>query len=207
MPADLLLRLRGDDAAVSEVVGFILMFAISAIILVLSMQAFNKAQDGSNDLLAAVELKNIANRISTRIVQAGIVSQEFPDATFEVVVRIPEEVAGYRYTIEFRDRNPSAADPYQGAFGINDPNAEPIVYLRTQGDPLGAEGGTVITGESSLFKVEDVEVRNLAVYLEPGQVWASEGAVTIRYWLETDPIGGNDDGSIEGHLEILGGVA
>jgi len=193
------MTLLRDEAAVNEVLGFILMFALSSIILIFSLRAFTTAQDSSNDLVAAVELKNIANRISARLVQAGNVGQEFPQAEFKVVIRLPDEIAGYRYTIQFRDRD--------DVLGINDPAADPIVYTATDGSPVGtATQGTLLTGEASIFNVDEVKVNDERIFLESGTVRSSAGAVTIHYWYETTPGGGSDPAVLEGHLAIKEGA-
>lgn len=166
---------RGDDAAVTEVLGFILMFALSAFILIVSMRSFNAAQDNSNALVGAVELRNIANRVSSRVVQAGIISQEFPQAEFSVTVKVPDEIAGYRYGVQFRDRDGTA---------LSDPPVNPIVYVATRGENLYGEG-TLVTGEASIFRVEEITVNSQPIQLQSGEVLSGAGAVTVHYWYDT----------------------
>lgn len=87
------------DEAVQEVIGFILMFALSSIILLISVQSFTTAKEDSEAVLAAAEMKAIATRVSSRLVEAGLVSQDFPDARFNVTLDIPRQVAGYEYIV------------------------------------------------------------------------------------------------------------
>lgn len=94
--------LCADEGAVQEVVGFILMFALSSVILLISVQSFMGAKESSEEVLAGVELKAIATRVSSRLVDAGIVAQDFPDATFTVTLSVPRQVAGYEYEVEAR---------------------------------------------------------------------------------------------------------
>lgn len=97
--------LRRNDAAVSEVVGYILTFALSAIILLISVQSFTVARQNSDAVVTAVELKAIANRVANRIVEAGQISDEFPNATYTVTVNIPQDLNGHPYFIQvFPDR-------------------------------------------------------------------------------------------------------
>ncbi|MBI4393519.1 MAG: hypothetical protein HY556_06960 [Euryarchaeota archaeon] len=90
--------MRLGDAAVSEVVGFILMFALSVVILVVSMQAFNVIRDSSRDLSDASELRLFAVQVASEAALFGKVSNDFPNATFESVIRAPE-VQGRDYYV------------------------------------------------------------------------------------------------------------
>lgn len=93
-------RLIRNEDGVTEVVGYILTFALSAIILLISVQSFTVARQNSEAVITVVEMRNIANRIATRVVEAGLAGQEFPNATFEVVVNIPKEFNGREYSIQ-----------------------------------------------------------------------------------------------------------
>lgn len=169
---------RGDDGAVTEVIGFILMFALSALILIVSMRAFNAAQANSNDLVAAVELRNIANRLSSRVVQAAIVSQEFPHADFDVTVKVPMDIAGYHYSVRFRDRDGTGLTPL-----------DPIVYAVTEGENLYGQGAA-ITGEASTFRIDQVKVENVnggaaaPIVLASNKVHSNTGAIRVHYWYD-----------------------
>lgn len=88
------------DEAVSEVIGFILMFALSSVILLISVHSFTAAKNDSAAVLAAAEMKSIATRVSSRLVEAGLVSQDFPEAKFNVTLEMPRQVAGYEYKVE-----------------------------------------------------------------------------------------------------------
>lgn len=93
-------RFVADDAGVNEVVGYILTFALSAIILLVSIQSFTLARENSDSVITGVELKTIATRVSTRVVEAGLMSQEFPNSTYTVVVQIPKDLNGHPYYID-----------------------------------------------------------------------------------------------------------
>ena len=178
--------MKRDDGAVTEVLGFILMFALSALILIVSMRAFNAAQANSNDLVAAVELRNVANRLSSRVVQAAIVSQEFPQADFNVTVKVPPEIAGYRYTAQFRDRDGPTLTP-----------TNPIIYVATEGENLVAQG-SLVTGEASTFRIDQVEVGGAPIVLSPAIVNSGPGAIRVHYWY--------DMATGLGHLEFKEGT-
>lgn len=92
-------RLGRDDTAVSEVVGFILSFALSAIFLLIAMNSFWVAKENTDGVVTAVELKTIANRVAARIVEAGLAAQEFPNATLSVALPLPQELNGHGYYV------------------------------------------------------------------------------------------------------------
>ncbi len=92
--------LRRDDRGVSEVIGFVLSFALSAIFLLIAMNSFWAAKDNTDGVVTAVELKTIANRVAARVVEAGITAQEFPNATLHLTVALPQELNGHLYYVE-----------------------------------------------------------------------------------------------------------
>lgn len=88
-----------DDEAVSEVIGFIMMFALSAIILIFTLRAFDITHTRTREASAEVQLQGLADRVSSRVVQAGLVAERYPNATLEVRVDLPESVEGFGYTV------------------------------------------------------------------------------------------------------------
>ena len=82
--------LRHAEEAVSEVIGYILMFFLSSAILMLSMQAFLFSRHTTDDLRTASELNLIAERMAGEIAQAGIVASDMPDAVYESTVKLPD---------------------------------------------------------------------------------------------------------------------
>lgn len=90
---------REPDTAVSEVLGFIMMFALSAIILIFTMRAFDITHTRTREASAEVQLQGLADRVSSRVVQAGLVSERFPNSTFDVEVDLPERVEGFDYRV------------------------------------------------------------------------------------------------------------
>ncbi len=93
-------QLSRDDRGVTEVIGYILTFALSAIILLISVQSFTVARENSDAVTTAVELKAIASRVATHVVEAGLISQEFPNSTYDVTINVPQDLNGHGYTIE-----------------------------------------------------------------------------------------------------------
>jgi hypothetical protein len=91
--------LRRNDDGVSEVIGFVLSFALSAVFLLIAMNSFWVAKDNTDGVVTAVELKTIANRVAARIVEAGLSAQEFPNATLNLTVALPQELNGHLYYV------------------------------------------------------------------------------------------------------------
>ena len=89
----------GDDRGFTEVLGFILSFALSAVFLMIAMSSFYTARSNTDSVLAASELKSIADRVASRIVEAGLVGQEFPNATINLTVVIPQDINGHPYQV------------------------------------------------------------------------------------------------------------
>lgn len=81
---------RASDEAVSEVLGYILMFFLSSAVLVLSLQAFLQSRDATTDLQVANELRLLSDRVANEVLQAGLVAGEFPNSTYELTLALPD---------------------------------------------------------------------------------------------------------------------
>lgn len=93
------MRLSRDDRGVTEVVGFILSFAISAIFLLIALNTFYTAKGNTDAMVQGVELKTIADQVASRVVEAGLVGQEFPESRMDLALDIPQTINGVSYTI------------------------------------------------------------------------------------------------------------
>jgi hypothetical protein len=102
-------RLRRNDDAVTEVIGYVLSFALSAIFLLIALNIFTAARANTEDVVTGVELKSIADRVSARIVELGLVSQEFPATRMNVTLAIPQSLNGRLYTITAHPTNVTVA--------------------------------------------------------------------------------------------------
>lgn len=91
--------LRRDDGAVTEVIGYVLSFALSAIFLLIALNLFYGAKGNTEQVVDGVELRSIADRVATRIVEAGLVSQEFENATLNYTINIPQSLNGRPYWV------------------------------------------------------------------------------------------------------------
>lgn len=90
---------RMDDEATSEVVGYILSFALSSIFLLIALTTYYQASGNTDSVVTAVELKAIADRVATRVVDAGLVAQEFPNASLNISMDLPQTVNGHSYLV------------------------------------------------------------------------------------------------------------
>lgn len=93
--------LRRDDGAVSEVVGFLLVFAILSMILILSMVAFNEIQDRAEAAVVAVEAESVAQRVASAVVNAALFAERHgsTDATYLQPLELPEDLEGHAYVV------------------------------------------------------------------------------------------------------------
>lgn len=148
-----------DDSGVSEVVGYILTFALSAIILLISVQSFTLARSNSDSVIMAVELKSLATRVSSRVIEAGLVSHEFPDATYSVTIQIPKDLHGVPYYIE----------AYQGVSG------NPSAIYAISYDQSIVTSASILRLEETGLQIE-------------GRVESSEEHVVITYTANTGKI-------------------
>lgn len=100
---------RRNDKAVTEVIGYVLSFALSAIFLLIALNVFSAARGNTEHVVTGVELKTIADRVAGHVVELGLVSQEFPNATMEIRLVIPQSLNGKLYTVTATAAKVSAA--------------------------------------------------------------------------------------------------
>lgn len=93
-----------DDRAVSEVIGFIMMFALSALILVFTMEAFDVTNTRTKRASAGVQLQAFADQVSSRVVQAGLVANQYENTTFAVEITMPPSIEGNSYVVTGTNR-------------------------------------------------------------------------------------------------------
>jgi hypothetical protein len=93
------MRGRRDDEAVTEVIGYVLSFALSAIFLLLALNIFWAARENTENVTTGVELKTLTDRVAARIVEMGAISQEFPNATMNMTINIPQMLNGQTYEL------------------------------------------------------------------------------------------------------------
>lgn len=102
-------RLFRSDEGVTEVIGYVLSFALSAVFLLLALNVFWAARANTEHVTTGVELKAIADRVAARIVELGLISQEFPNAHMNASIDIPQSFNGRLYTIVAIKENVTAS--------------------------------------------------------------------------------------------------
>lgn len=70
--------------------------------LMIAMNTFFLAKNNSDDVVTAAELKTIADRIASRVVEAGFIGQEFQNATLNLTVNVPQDLNGHPFYVEAR---------------------------------------------------------------------------------------------------------
>lgn len=93
-------RARVDDDAVTEVIGYVLSFALSAMFLLIALNVFHAARGNTEQVVTGVELKAISDKVASDVVDMGLVAQEFPNATMETSIDIPQSLTGRLYTVK-----------------------------------------------------------------------------------------------------------
>lgn len=127
-------------------IGFILAFAISAVLLVVSVQAFSRARETTESIVTGVELRGIANRVATRISQAGVVAQELPNATITFRIPVSTDLGGTPYHATAYSTNVTAfttGELLEGNATLY--KLHVIPYLRIGGEAQSSTGWMNIT--------------------------------------------------------------
>ncbi len=94
-----------DRRGVSEVVGYMIAFGMSSIILVMSLAAFNMMRDHTGDLVADRSVNEVANRVSFAVDEALQAGAQFPESEFSRSLRLPQLDNHESYTVEMGSEN------------------------------------------------------------------------------------------------------
>ena len=90
----------GDDRAVTEVIGQILVFGILSMVLVLSMLAFDVASTNAKERGALLQAEGIAQQVASVGVEASLfVEGRAAGTTYERSMKFPQDLEGSAYTI------------------------------------------------------------------------------------------------------------
>ena len=87
------------DDAVSEVIGFLLTFAIISFILLVSMLAFNDAQQRAEGRLIEIQGASAAQRVAAASVDLALFVSDHPYNT-SVAIDLPTELQGISYSVK-----------------------------------------------------------------------------------------------------------
>lgn len=80
---------RRKDAGAQEVIGYILTFFLSSVVLLFSMNAFTVTRGGSQALQSAVELELVADKVASNVARFAEYAQSVPNATASTLLRLP----------------------------------------------------------------------------------------------------------------------
>lgn len=102
-----------DERAVSEVVGYLLVFGILAVVLVLSMVAFNILNERAQTSVVHLEAESAAQRVASSAVNAALFAETHDAATstYEHPLDLPTDLEGHAYTVYLEAANTGSADP------------------------------------------------------------------------------------------------
>ncbi len=89
---------RSNDDAVSEVIGFLLTFAIISFILLVSMLAFNDAQQRAENRLIEIQGASAAQRVAAGAVDLALFVSEHP-YNVSIAIDLPTELQGISYSV------------------------------------------------------------------------------------------------------------
>lgn len=92
--------LRHDDEGVSEVVGYLLVFGILSIVLVLSMSAFAVGQEAAQSRAVQLRAESAAARVAGVVVQTAVLwEQQGTGFAVAHLVDLPQDLEGRGYTV------------------------------------------------------------------------------------------------------------
>lgn len=100
-------RPGGDERAVSEVLGFLLIFLILSIVLVLSMLAFNALHDRAEAQVVELRAQSVAQRVAASAVDAALFAEghAVSTSTYQHPIDLPADLEGHGYRV-YLDASP-----------------------------------------------------------------------------------------------------
>lgn len=103
--------LSSDGAGVAEVVGYLLVFGILSLVLVLSMSAFGVAQQGAKERVVQLRAESAAARVAGVVVQTSILAEkQGSGAAVSYLVDLPEQLEGLDYRVALQPKDATHAD-------------------------------------------------------------------------------------------------
>jgi len=148
-----------DDRGVTEVIAYVLMFGIGALVLTFSMNLLVDAQSRGNDLAEAKQNAQVAQVTASLTEQAANVAQRAANATFATSFDMPKSIRSQGFTVSYEVSNSGC--PYEANVTVDSPR-----------DHLGTN--------VSLGDVSNVTVRDTCLRLS-GDVHSSARQAQIRF--------------------------
>ncbi len=93
-------RYANDERAISEIIGYILVFAIISILLVLAMVAFNKLQNDAHDNVTELRAKSAGTRVASLVSKVSLLAEsQASTIAVRFVADLPADLEGYDYVV------------------------------------------------------------------------------------------------------------
>ncbi|MCD6237522.1 MAG: DUF2341 domain-containing protein [Thermoplasmata archaeon] len=96
-------NLLKNKRAVSEVVGYILMITIASTVLAATIYTSSQIIDRKITEVGSYQAKALANQIADAIVDVTWIKRSLPDANYERIIKLPDDIAGLSYYIQLTD--------------------------------------------------------------------------------------------------------
>ncbi len=95
-------RLGSDASGVSEVIGYILSFAILSTVLLVALLTFNSARAQAEERVTEVEVASIAHRVAEAVIQVGVYAEAHAGSSPEVTLRLelPAGIGSRGYSVD-----------------------------------------------------------------------------------------------------------
>lgn len=101
--------LRGDREGVTEVVGYLLVFGILSVVLVLSLSAFTVAQEAARGRVVELRAESAAARVAGVVVQVALLAEQQGSGTVVAFsVDLPGQLEGRDYRVHLDEKLPAA---------------------------------------------------------------------------------------------------
>lgn len=95
--------LLSDDRAVSPLVAYILLFAVTSGLVVVELSAMSTLLDDRHRAAATLQLEDLAHRVANALEEAFHVIDENPDATYTKRLPLPGTIRGFDYHVDVNE--------------------------------------------------------------------------------------------------------
>jgi hypothetical protein len=113
-PARVTRGLRRDEAAVTEVLSYILTFGILSVVLVMSLVAFESERQEKADDIARLQADAAAQQVSSIIVETSLFRErQTGTATMDRILELPYDFEGRNYKVRLLHATASRVDQVQ----------------------------------------------------------------------------------------------
>lgn len=121
--------LLGDTRAVSPLIGYILTFAITSMLVLTVIWTSSDVLDRRHKAAARLQLEDLAHRVANAVEEAFHVVDANPDADYRKRLPLPREVRGFAYVVEVNETDVfvNASNPdVVGHTVLHNPKEHPV---------------------------------------------------------------------------------